>query len=86
VFPIESPRYAVLAILDEPQGTKDTSGFATGGWTAAPVVARVIEQMGPLYQIPPDLERTRKNIGNEMGIYLKELKEGSAVASIGTDH
>jgi cell division protein FtsI (penicillin-binding protein 3) len=86
VFPIGAPRYAVLAILDEPQGTKDTSGFATGGWTAAPVVARVVEQLGPLYQIPPDLERTRKNIDGEMGMYLKELKEGSSLASLGTDH
>jgi cell division protein FtsI (penicillin-binding protein 3) len=86
VFPIQTPRYAVLAILDEPQGTKDTWGFSTGGWTAAPVVARVIEQMGPLYQIPPDLTRGRQDIEKEMSAYLKDLKEGSTLASLGTDH
>jgi len=86
VFPIQAPRYAVLAILDEPQGTPDTHGFTTGGWTAAPVVANVIEQMGPLYQIPPNLARGRKDIVNEMSAYLKDLKEGNSLASLGTDH
>lgn len=86
VFPIQAPRYAVLAIIDEPQGTPDTHGFSTGGWTAAPVVAKVIEQMGPLYQIPPDLDRGRKDIEKEMSAYLKDLKEGSTLASLGTDH
>lgn len=85
VFPIRSPRYAVLAILDEPQGIKETYGFATGGWTAAPVVARVIEEMGPLFLIKPDLERARNAIGSEMGMYLKELKEGNSLASLGVD-
>ena len=85
VFPIQAPRYAVLAILDEPQGTPDTHGFATAGWTAAPVVARVIEEMGPLYQIPPDMARTRKDIEKDMGMYLKDLKEGSSLASLGAD-
>jgi cell division protein FtsI (penicillin-binding protein 3) len=42
VFPIDAPRYAVLVMLDEPQATKDTYGYATGGWVAAPVVKNVI--------------------------------------------
>ncbi len=86
VFPIQAPQYAVLAILDEPQGTPDTHGFSTGGWTAAPVVANVIEQMGPLYQIPPDMDRGKKDIEKEMAAYLKDFKEGSTLASLGTDH
>ncbi|MBI3440497.1 MAG: penicillin-binding protein 2, partial [Proteobacteria bacterium] len=85
VFPVQAPRYVVLTILDEPQGIKDTYGFATGGWTAAPVVARVIEQMAPLYRMTPDPGRTNKNIEKEMGMYLRELKEGSTLASLGTD-
>ncbi|MFH1158993.1 MAG: penicillin-binding protein 2 [Pseudomonadota bacterium] len=75
VFPIRNPRYAVLAILDEPKPTENTHGFATGGWTTAPVVAQVIGQMGPLYQIPPDMARTRKDIEKEMAVYLKEKKK-----------
>ena len=51
VFPASKPRYVVLAMLDEPQGTKETFGFATAGWTAAPVVGRVIERAAPLLGI-----------------------------------
>jgi len=52
-FPIEDPRYLVLAIVDEPRGTKESHGFATGGWVAAPVVRRVVERMAPLVGIAP---------------------------------
>ncbi|MDD5587123.1 MAG: penicillin-binding protein 2 [Alphaproteobacteria bacterium] len=53
VFPANAPRYVVLAILDDPKGNAKTYGFATGGWTAAPVTGRVISQMGPLLNLPP---------------------------------
>lgn len=53
VFPIQEPRYVVLAMLDEPQATADTYGYATGGWVAAPVVARVVERIAPLLGIAP---------------------------------
>lgn len=84
VFPVEHPRYAVLAILDEPQATKETHGFATGGWTAAPVVSRVIAQMAPLYQIPPAFD-TSRDIVHEMAPYLNDDKKGKQFASAGTD-
>ena len=84
-FPINNPRYVVLAIMDEPHGLKETGGYATGGWTAAPVVARVIEQMAPLYQMEPDTRRGRKDIAAEMAPYLKETKTGGALAAVGTD-
>lgn len=69
-YPMKDPRYVVLAIMDEPKPTKDTYGYATGGWTAAPVVAKVIEQMGPLYDITPDF--TPHDIVAEMAAYLKK--------------
>ena len=37
-FPMDDPRYVVFAMIDEPQGIKETYGYATGGWTAAPAV------------------------------------------------
>lgn len=83
VFPIDAPRYAVLAIIDEPQGIKETYGYATGGWTAAPVVGHVIEQMAPLYHIPPT--PPRHDITAEMARYMYDSKEGKSLATIGTD-
>ena len=52
-FPMDAPRYVVLAMIDEPKGQKQSHGFATGGWVAAPVVGRVIERMGPMVGILP---------------------------------
>jgi cell division protein FtsI (penicillin-binding protein 3) len=83
VFPMTNPRYVVLAMLDEPHGTKDTWGYATGGWVAAPVVANVIAQLGPLYRILPDYND--HDIIKEMSMYLKEVKEGKSLASVGSD-
>ncbi len=83
-FPIDNPRYAVLTILDEPQGIPETHGFATAGWTAAPVVSKVVEQMAPLYHISPALD-SRPDILREMGMYLKEVKEGKSLAATGYD-
>ncbi|NBB83502.1 MAG: penicillin-binding protein 2 [Alphaproteobacteria bacterium] len=52
-FPMTDPQYVVFAMLDEPKGNESTYNFATAGWTAAPVVRRVIERMGPLYGLSP---------------------------------
>jgi cell division protein FtsI (penicillin-binding protein 3) len=56
VFPIDRPRYAVLTLMDEPKGTKETFGFATAGWTAAPVAGAVIERIAPVLGIPAGLD------------------------------
>lgn len=87
VYPVQDPKYAVVAILDEPKPIKETYGYATGGWTAAPVVGRVIEQMGPLYQIPPDLAHEH-DISVEMARYLKDEKipKGGNKHAPVTDH
>ena len=52
-FPIDAPRYVVLAMLDEPKGNRSTANYATGGAVAAPVVARLVRHMAPLLGIPP---------------------------------
>ncbi|KZE18602.1 MULTISPECIES: peptidoglycan D,D-transpeptidase FtsI family protein [Sphingomonas] len=54
VFPMDRPRYVVIAMLDSPKGTKETFGFTTAAWTAAPVVSRVISRTGPLLGVIPD--------------------------------
>ena len=45
--PMDAPRYFVLIMMDEPHATKETFGFATGGWTAAPTAGRVIDRIAP---------------------------------------
>ena len=52
-FPIQDPRYVVFAMVDEPIGNKRTFNYATGGWVAAPIVGRVVSQIGPLLGIEP---------------------------------
>jgi cell division protein FtsI (penicillin-binding protein 3) len=52
-FPMNDPKYVVLVLLDEPQGNERTKGYATAGWTAAPVVSRVISRIGPLLGMEP---------------------------------
>ncbi|HYM01714.1 MAG TPA: penicillin-binding protein 2, partial [Stellaceae bacterium] len=53
VFPITDPRYLVMISIDEPHGNKQSFGFATGGWAAAPGVSRVVQRMAPLMGIQP---------------------------------
>jgi len=53
VFPAQNPRYSVLVMVDEPKGTKETYGYATGGWVSAPVVGRFIQRAAPALGIAP---------------------------------
>lgn len=52
-FPMNAPKYIVFIMIDEPKGTKESHGFATGGWVAAPTASRVISQIAPLLGITP---------------------------------
>jgi cell division protein FtsI (penicillin-binding protein 3) len=53
-FPMDNPRYVVIAIMDEATGQY---GLRTAAWTAAPVVKRVIERAGPMLGVMPDESR-----------------------------
>ena len=56
-FPMDAPRYVVIAMLDSPRGTADTYGFTSAAWTAAPVVSRVISRTGAMLGVIPDDRR-----------------------------
>ena len=56
-FPMDHPRYVIIAMLDEPQGTAASSFQRTAAWNAAPMVARVVPRIGPLLGIMPDATR-----------------------------
>jgi len=52
-FPMRDPRYVILVMLDEPQPTPDTFGFATAGWNAVPTAGRIIERIGAILGVAP---------------------------------
>lgn len=56
-FPMDKPRYVVISMMDEPQGTEATSFQRTAAWNAAPVIARVVPRIGPLLGVMPDETR-----------------------------
>ena len=49
IMPASNPKYIIYIMFDDPRGTKESFGFATAGWTAAPAVGRVFERMVALY-------------------------------------
>lgn len=56
-FPMDRPRYVVLVMIDRPPGNAYSLGQRTAGFTAAPVVRRVVERIGPMLGIYPDASR-----------------------------
>jgi cell division protein FtsI (penicillin-binding protein 3) len=56
-FPMDDPRYVVVAMLDEPKGTTASSFQRTAAWNAAPIVGKLIPRIGPLLDVRPDLSR-----------------------------
>jgi cell division protein FtsI (penicillin-binding protein 3) len=52
VFPAKAPLYLVLVVLDEPQPSEATHGFASAGWTAAPTAGKVIARIAPMLNVP----------------------------------
>ncbi len=56
-FPMDAPRYVVVAMLDSPLGTKETGGWKTAAWNVAPVVGRTIARVGAILGVVPDDNR-----------------------------
>ena len=57
VFPMEEPRYVVIAMLDEPKATAKTFGFSTAGWNVAPLISRTVSRVAPMLGVRPDKKR-----------------------------
>ncbi|MDZ4307388.1 penicillin-binding protein 2 [Allopontixanthobacter sp.] len=53
-FPMDNPRYVIIAMLDEPKGTTASSFQRTAAWNAAPVVGRLVPRIGPVLGVRPD--------------------------------
>jgi cell division protein FtsI (penicillin-binding protein 3) len=56
IFPSDQPRYLLLIMLDEPQPTSETHGYATAGWNAAPTAGKVIARVAPMLGLEPRFE------------------------------
>jgi cell division protein FtsI (penicillin-binding protein 3) len=55
-FPAHAPQYVLLVMVDEPQGRRDTGGYATGGVVAAPAAGRIIARVAPILGVTPMVE------------------------------
>lgn len=73
VFPMNAPQYAVFVMVDEPQGIKETHGYATGGWVAAPAVSNVIRSMTGVLGLKP--EEGNHDFEKSLLRYVKTKKE-----------
>jgi len=54
---MDNPRYVVIIMLDEPQGTVASSYQRTAAWNAAPIVGRLVPRIGPQLGVLPDADR-----------------------------
>ena len=59
-FPYSDPRYALLVMLDEPQGIPETHNLTLAGWNAAPTAAEIIARAAPFLGVRPALHRSFK--------------------------
>ncbi len=72
IFPAEMPHFVLLVVLDEPRQGELKPGeltreYVTGGTTAAPTTARVVERIAPMLGITPKFEKAPTALGRLMG-------------------
>lgn len=82
VFPMDAPRYAVFIMIDEPEGTKDTYGYATGGWVAAPAVGKVVSAMASIVGLKPKTKK--KNFESDLWQHIatkEQLQKEQEIAA-----
>jgi len=81
-FPADNPRYAILISVDEPKGNKESYGYATAGWVAAPGVGAVAATIKNLENLPPGDPQHDVVVEREMARYIqlepKALKQLAA--------
>lgn len=81
-FPMNDPRYVIIASVDEPRGIKETGGYATAGYVAAPVIAHVVEDMADLLALKPVADEADTAFYTTVKPYLK----GEISMSNSNDH
>jgi cell division protein FtsI (penicillin-binding protein 3) len=88
-FPMHDPQYAILVMVDEPKPRKDTYGYATGGWVAAPAVREIVADMARILSLPPleNAKQADEELTKPFMPYVedKEPKNTAAILRRGRD-
>lgn len=71
-FPAHSPTHVLFVMIDEPKGLKETYGYATGGWVAAPLAGRVIKRAAPILAIEP-VDETAPDILRKTSLEQRDI-------------
>ncbi len=80
-FPMTAPKYVVYLLLDEPQGDVETHGYATAGWTAAPLTSRVVSRIAPILGVrPQDNESAPVQRAMALPLYSRVDSRGRNIA------
>jgi cell division protein FtsI (penicillin-binding protein 3) len=80
VFPINDPRYFIMVSIDQPHGNTLSHGYATGGWTAAPAVSRIVQRMAPIEGIEP-IDENAPEIRRALMVDLPAISERKIAAN-----
>ena len=80
-FPSHDPAYLLFIMVDEPKGQKQSYGYATAGWVAAPAMRRIVEQIAPRLGILP-VDKDAPEISRNLILDLRIGEEGDGRAAL----
>lgn len=52
----DKPKYMVVVLLEDPKASKETYGFTTAGWNAAPIGGMILGKVASLMSVKPTVE------------------------------
>jgi cell division protein FtsI (penicillin-binding protein 3) len=81
-FPMSDPQFLIFVMLDEPHGTKETFGFATAGWVAAPAVAQIVKAIAPMAGMAPTYHMPEDEIDHMILTAEARAKAGQPYARV----
>lgn len=55
-FPEKNPQYALLVVVDDPKGSKETFGHTEAGWNAVPITRNIISAVAPQLNVKADFD------------------------------
>ena len=79
---MNEPRYAIFVMVDEPKGTRESFGYATGGWVAAPAVNRIVTSMAAVMAITPQPHMQEDSLVASLQSYINKDGLHGAVSAI----